>query len=161
MAQTIILGIETSCDETAASVVADGRDVLSNIVASQVELHQPFGGVVPEIAARLHIENITSVIRQALDKAHVTADQLAAIAVANCPGLGPALLIGITAAKTLAWAWQKPLIAVNHVHGHLQSVMLEQDTQCFPAVALIVSGGHTNIYYCCDPPRTPTARPHH
>ena len=151
MSQTIILGLETSCDETAAAVVADGRDVLSSVVASQVQLHRQFGGVVPEIAARSHIENIIPVMRQALDQANLTTDSLTAIAVANCPGLAPALLIGITAAKTLAWAWQKPLIAVNHVHGHLQSVMLEQDIQCFPALALIVSGGHSNIYYCRDP----------
>jgi len=151
MAETIILGIESSCDETAAAVVADGQEVLSNIVASQVELHKRYGGVVPELAARAHIEKIIPVLREALDKSQVKPEALAAIAVANCPGLTPALLIGVTAAKTLAWAWQKPLIAVNHVHGHLQSVMLEQQKDCFPAVALVVSGGHTSIYYCQGP----------
>jgi len=148
MSRTVILGVETSCDETAAAVVAEGRDVLSSVVASQVDLHRQFGGVVPEIAARAHIERIVPVTRRALEQAGVTGDALAAVAVANCPGLTPALLIGVTAAKTLAWAWQKPLIAVNHVHGHLQSVMLEQTDECFPAVALVVSGGHTSIYRC-------------
>jgi len=148
MAKTIILGIESSCDETGAAVVADGNNVMSSVIASQVDLHQKYGGVVPEIAARAHIANIIPVLREALEKANVTPDQLNAVAVANCPGLAPALLIGITAAKTLAWSWQKPLIAVNHLHCHLQSVMLEQTEDCFPSVALIVSGGHTNIYHC-------------
>ena len=148
MSRTVILGIETSCDETAAAVVADGRKVLSSVVASQIDLHQQFGGVVPEIAARAHIEKIVPVTRSALEQAGVTRDDLAAVAVANCPGLTPALLIGVTAAKTLAWAWAKPLIAVNHIHGHLQSVMLDQTDECFPAIALVVSGGHTSIYRC-------------
>ena len=148
MAKTIILGIESSCDETGAAVVADGNNVMSSVIASQADLHQKYGGVVPEIAARAHIANIIPVLREALEKANVTPDQLNAVAVANCPGLAPALLIGITAAKTLSWSWQKPLIAVNHLHCHLQSVMLEQTEDCFPSVALIVSGGHTNIYHC-------------
>lgn len=146
-----ILGIESSCDETGAAIVADGRDVLSTVIASQVELHRKYGGVVPEIAARAHIENIIPTVRQALDNANLTPDQIDAIAIANCPGLTPALLIGITAAKTLAWSWQKPLIAVNHIHCHLQSVMLEHNRDCFPAVALVVSGGHTSLYNCRDP----------
>jgi len=151
MTQTIILGIETSCDETAAALVADGRSVLSGVVASQIPLHQKYGGVVPELAARAHIENILPVLRQALEQAGVTREQISAIAVASSPGLAPALLIGVTAAKTLAWSWQKPLIAVNHLHSHLQSVMLEQDEDCFPAVALVVSGGHTSLYKCVSP----------
>jgi N6-L-threonylcarbamoyladenine synthase len=148
---TIILGIESSCDETAAAVVVDGREVLSSVIASQVDLHQKYGGVVPELAARAHIENIIPVIRQALDKAGITSGQLDGIAVANCPGLAPALLIGVTAAKTLAFCWGKPLIAVNHLHAHLQSVMFEHTEDCFPAVALVVSGGHTSLYKCGGP----------
>ena len=151
MGRTMILGIESSCDETAAAVVADGRDVLSNVVASQAALHEKYGGVVPEIAARAHIENIIPVTTEAMSKAGVTSDDIEAVAVAYCPGLGPALLIGVTAAKVLAWSWQKPLIGVNHLHGHLQSVMLEEDSGCFPAVALVVSGGHTSIYHCRGP----------
>lgn len=150
MSKTIVLGIESSCDETAAAVVADGSEVLSSVVASQIDLHQQYGGVVPEIAARAHIENIIPVLREAMGKADVGADEIAAVAVAYCPGLTPSLLIGVTAAKTLAWAWGKPLIGVNHVHSHLQSVMLEEAQECFPAVALVVSGGHTSIYDCAS-----------
>jgi N6-L-threonylcarbamoyladenine synthase len=148
---TVILGIESSCDETAAAVVADGREVLSSVIASQADMHKKYGGVVPELAARAHIENIIPVIRQAMEKAGITSGQLDGIAVANCPGLAPALLIGVTAAKTLAFCWGKPLIAVNHLHAHLQSVMFEHTGDCFPAVALVVSGGHTSLYKCAGP----------
>lgn len=146
-----ILGLESSCDETAAAVVANGRDVLASVVASQVHLHQPFGGVVPEIAARAHIENITPVLRQTLAQSGLTRKDIDAVAVAYCPGLTPALLISVTAAKTLAWAWGKPLIGVNHIHSHLQSVMLEHADEVFPSVALVVSGGHTSLYECRSP----------
>ena len=148
---SIILGIESSCDETAAAVVADGREVLSSVVASQVELYKKYGGVVPELAARAHIENIIPVIREAIEKAGVTSSELDGIAVANCPGLAPALLIGVTAAKTLAFCWGKPLVAVNHLYAHLQSVMFEHEEDCFPAVAMVVSGGHTSLYKCGGP----------
>ena len=148
---TLILGLESSCDETAAAVVADGRDVLSSVVASQARLHEKYGGVVPELAARAHIQNLLPVLRETLAQAHVAPADLDAIAVAHTPGLVPALLIAVTAAKTLAWAWQKPLIAINHIHSHLQSVMLEHDESCFPAVALVVSGGHTSLYHARDP----------
>jgi len=151
MSKTIILGIESSCDETAAALVADGREVISSVVSSQIDLHQKYGGVVPEIAARAHIENILPVLRETFDNAGLTSKDIAAVAVASYPGLTPALLIGVTAAKTLAWAWQKPLLAVNHLHSHLQSVMLEQEEDCFPAVALVVSGGHTSLYKCTSP----------
>ena len=151
MKVTYILAIESSCDETAAAVVADGRRVVSHALASQIDLHQKYGGVVPEIAARAHIENIIPILRETLEDAGIQQSQLAAVAVANCPGLTPALLIGVTAAKTLAWAWQKPLIAVNHIHCHIQSVLLEQEVEGFPAVALVVSGGHTSLYYCRSP----------
>ena len=145
--ETLILAIETSCDETAAAVVADGRVIKSSVVASQVSLHERFGGVVPEIASRAHVEQILPVVRAAMEQAAVTPEQIAAVAVANQPGLTIALMVGVTAAKTLAWAWQKPLIAVNHLHAHFQSAMLEQpDAIELPAVALVVSGGHTSLY---------------
>ena len=146
-----ILGIETSCDETAASVVADGRNIKSSVVASQVQLHERFGGVVPELASRAHIENILPVISAAVSEAGLQKSDIDAIAIANQPGLVVALLVGVTAAKTLAFVWEKPLIAVNHVHAHLQSAMLEEENLQLPAVALIVSGGHTNIYQCTSP----------
>ncbi|MCP4708464.1 MAG: tRNA (adenosine(37)-N6)-threonylcarbamoyltransferase complex transferase subunit TsaD [Planctomycetes bacterium] len=151
--QTLILGLESSCDETAAAIVAAGKTVISSVIASQDKLHEKYGGVVPEIAARAHIENILPVLKETLDRAQVTAKQIDAIAVANCPGLAPALLIAVTAAKTLALAWSKPLIAINHIHSHLQSVMLENDDEqdFFPAIALVVSGGHTSIYQCGSP----------
>ena len=143
-----ILGIETSCDETAAAVVADGVTVKSSVVASQVELHSEYGGVVPEIASRAHIENIYQVIERSIDEAGLTAEQIDAVAVANQPGLTIALVVGVTAAKTLAMAWEKPLIAINHVHAHLQSAMIEAEELALPAVALVVSGGHTSLYDC-------------
>jgi len=141
-----ILGIETSCDETAAAVVADGRIVRSSVVASQTRLHEKYGGVVPEIASRAHIEKIYPVIAEAMEQAKVTKDNMDAIAVANQPGLTIALVVGVTAAKTLSFAWEKPLIAINHLHAHLQSAMLTDENLERPAVALIVSGGHTCLY---------------
>ncbi len=147
----LVLGLESSCDETAAAIVADGRDVISSVVASQAKLHEKYGGVVPEIAARAHIENILPVLRETFEQANVTPQAIDAVAVAHCPGLVPALLVAVTAAKALAWAWGKPLIAINHLHSHLQSVMLEHDVASFPAVALVVSGGHTSLYHCRGP----------
>jgi N6-L-threonylcarbamoyladenine synthase len=141
-----ILGIETSCDETAAAVVADGRVVKSSVVASQTKLHEKYGGVVPEIASRAHIEKIYPVITEAIARAKVGKDDIDAIAVANQPGLTIALMVGVTAAKTLAFVWQKPLIAINHLHAHLQSALLQENGLELPAVALIVSGGHTSLY---------------
>jgi N6-L-threonylcarbamoyladenine synthase len=141
-----ILGIETSCDETAAAVVADGRIIKSSIVSSQTKLHEKYGGVVPEIASRAHIEKIYPVITEAMEQAGVNKDNIDAIAVANQPGLTIALIIGVTAAKTLGLAWDKPLIAINHLHAHLQSAMLAEQNLKLPAVALIVSGGHTCLY---------------
>jgi N6-L-threonylcarbamoyladenine synthase len=146
-----ILGIETSCDETAAAVVADGRIVKSSVIASQTKLHEKYGGVVPEIASRAHIEKIYPVIAEAIARANVTKDNIDAIAVANQPGLTIALIVGVTAAKTLSFAWDKPLIAINHLHAHLQSAMLSEDNPQLPAVALIVSGGHTCLYDYCSP----------
>jgi N6-L-threonylcarbamoyladenine synthase len=146
-----ILGIETSCDETAAAVVANGREVKSSIIASQTKLHEKYGGIVPEIASRAHIEKIYPVIAEAMAQAGVGKDDIDAIAVANQPGLTIALVVGVTAAKTLAFAWEKPLIAINHLHAHLQSAMLAEGDLQLPAVALIVSGGHTCLYECKSP----------
>jgi N6-L-threonylcarbamoyladenine synthase len=141
-----ILGIETSCDETAAAVVADGKVVKSSVVASQTKLHEKYGGVVPEIASRAHIEKIYPVIAEAMGQAGVGKDDIDAVAVANQPGLTVALVVGVTAAKTLSFVWEKPLIAINHLHAHLQSAMMSQENLQLPAVALIVSGGHTCLY---------------
>jgi len=141
-----ILGIETSCDETAAAVVADGRIIKSSVIASQTKLHEKYGGVVPEIASRAHIEKIYPVITEAIQQADVTKDDIDAIAVANQPGLTVALIIGVTAAKTLALIWDKPLIAINHLHAHLQSAIVTDESLQLPTVALIVSGGHTCLY---------------
>ena len=141
-----VLGIETSCDETAAAVVADGRVIKSSVVASQTKLHEKYGGVVPEIASRAHIEKIYPVIAGAMEKAETGKNDIDAIAVANQPGLTIALMVGVTAAKTLSLVWEKPLIAINHLHAHLQSAVLNEENPKLPAVALIVSGGHTCLY---------------
>ena len=142
-----ILGIETSCDETAAAVVEDGRRVLSDVVASQQALHRQYGGVVPEIASRAHIEAILPVVDKALSDAGVSLDGIDAVGVSNRPGLVGSLLIGVSAAKSIAWARCKPLVAVDHVRAHLYAYCLESDEQVYPCVALIASGGHTLIFY--------------
>jgi N6-L-threonylcarbamoyladenine synthase len=146
-----ILGIETSCDETGASVVRSGQRILSNVVASQIATHQPYGGVVPELASREHLRAIVPVVRQALAEAGQTYASVDAIAVTQGPGLAGALLVGISFAKALAFALEKPLIAVNHLEGHIHAVLLEQrqsgDADLhFPVLALVVSGGHTHLY---------------
>ena len=147
-----ILGIETSCDETAAAVVTGPHDVRSNVVATQFDVHAKYGGVVPELASRAHIENLDGVIREAMQQANVTPSDLDAIAVTHRPGLMGALLIGVTAAKCLAMAWNKPLIAVNHVSAHAYSAAIDlPDEQPWPAIALVVSGGHTSLYRVRDP----------
>ena len=148
---TIILGLESSCDETSAALVADGRRVLSNVVASQVELHERFGGVVPEVASRAHIEAINPVLAEALAEAAVAPEQIAGIAVTSEPGLIGSLLVAVMAAKTLAWAWGKPLAAINHVHAHAYSPALDAEPIEYPAVALVISGGHTALYHCLSP----------
>jgi len=150
-----ILGIESTCDETAAAVVEDGTRVRSSVVATQIELHEKYRGVVPEIASRAHIENILPVLREAVAQAGCSLTDVDAIAVAHRPGLIGSLLIGVTAAKTLAWSLSKPLIGVDHVQAHLYSVMLRRADGAndapppqprFPAVGLVVSGGHTALY---------------
>ena len=140
-----ILGIESSCDETAASVVKNGREVLSNIISSQIVIHRKFGGVVPEIASRKHIENIMPVIDEALRKADVTLENIDAVAVTYGPGLVGALLVGLSAAKSLAWATGKPLIGVNHLEGHVFANFLADADLKPPFMALVVSGGHTAL----------------
>lgn len=149
--QINILGIETSCDETAAAVVADGNAVLSSVVASSEALHRKYGGVVPEIASRAHVENIYPVLAETLKRAGLGQEDIDAVAVANQPGLTIALVVGVTTAKTLAFMWKKPLIAVNHIHAHMQSALLEEDQLDLPALALVVSGGHTSLYDCASP----------
>lgn len=146
-----ILGIETSCDDTSASVVADGRDVLSNIVSSQNEFHAKFGGIVPEIASRKHLELILFVIQEALDKAGLNWDSIDALAVTNRPGLVGSLLVGVSAAKTIAYARRKPLIGVNHMLGHVYANVLEHPDLDFPHLTLTVSGGHTLIMHITSP----------
>jgi len=146
-----ILGIESSCDETGAAVVRAGEQILSNVVASQIATHQPYGGVVPELASREHLRAIVPVVRQALAEAGQTYASVDAIAVTQGPGLAGALLVGISFAKALAFALDKPLIAVNHLEGHIHAVLLEQrlSGECelnFPVLALVVSGGHTHLY---------------
>ena len=147
----LILGIETSCDETAAAVVRDGREVLSNVVASQEDLHARFGGVVPEIACRAHIETISHIIERALSEAGVTADGLGAVAVVHGPGLVGALLIGLTAAKTFAWCHKQPLVPVNHVAAHVYAAHLPPGELEYPVVGLVASGGHTSLCYATAP----------
>jgi N6-L-threonylcarbamoyladenine synthase len=143
----IILGIETSCDETAAAVVKDGTTILSSVVSSQVAVHHPYGGVVPELASRKHIEAVVPVIREALDKSDTALSQLDALAVTRGPGLVGALLVGFSFAKSLAYGLDIPWVGVNHLEGHINSVFLETDPPPFPFVALLASGGHTSIYH--------------
>jgi N6-L-threonylcarbamoyladenine synthase len=146
----LILGIESSCDETGAAVVRGGAEVLSNVIASQIRTHAPYGGVVPELASREHLQNIVPVVRTALREAACSLEDLDAIAVTEGPGLAGALLVGVMYAKGLAFALNKPLIAVNHLEGHIHAVLLEakkqQQTLAQPTLALVVSGGHTHLY---------------
>ena len=139
-----VLGIVSSCDETAAAVVENGRTILSNIVATQIPFHEMYSGVVPEIASRKHAEWILPVVRRALDEAGMTVNDVDAVAATNRPGLMGSLLVGLTFAKTLAWSLGKPFIAVNHMLGHLYAAHLEQDID-YPYLGLLVSGGHSII----------------
>lgn len=141
-----ILGIETSCDETAVAIIKNGRDIVANVVASQIESHKRFGGVVPEIASRHHVEQMTIVIEEALKQANVTFAEIDAIAVTEGPGLVGALLIGVNAAKALAFALNKPLVPVHHIAGHIYANRLVTELK-FPLLALVVSGGHTELVY--------------
>lgn len=141
-----ILGFETSCDETACAVVEDGKHILSNVVLSQVRLHSPFSGVVPEIACRAHVHWLVRVMEEALDQAGTDKESIDAVAVANRPGLIGALLIGVASAKTLALALDKPLIGVNHLQAHIYAAVMSHTNLRFPFVSMVISGGHTSIY---------------
>jgi N6-L-threonylcarbamoyladenine synthase len=143
----LVLGIETSCDETAAAIVRDGREILSNVIYSQVKIHTPYGGVVPELASREHLLKIRPIVDQAFRDANITLDDVDGIAVTAGPGLIGSLLVGLTYAKGLSFAKGKPLAAVNHIEGHIYSVSFEFPDVEFPALALVVSGGHTNLFW--------------
>mgnify|MGYP000163733504 CR=1 FL=1 len=142
----LILAIETSCDETSIAVLKDGKEILSNIISSQIEIHKEFGGVVPEIASRHHIKNISAIMEEALETAKISMEEIDYIAVTYAPGLIGALLVGISFAKGLAYSYKKPLIPVHHIKGHIYSNFIENEIQ-LPAITLVVSGGHTNIVH--------------
>ncbi len=150
MSDTRILTIETSCDETSAAVVVNGRHILSNVISSQIDLHKKFGGVVPEIASRKHVELVLPVINQALEEASVKLEQVDAIGVTYGPGLVGALLVGLSAAKGLAFATGKPLVGVHHIEGHIAANYLENESLEPPFVCLVASGGHSHIVYVAD-----------
>jgi N6-L-threonylcarbamoyladenine synthase len=141
-----VLGIETSCDETAAAVVEDGRRALSDVVSTQIEIHRRWGGVVPELASRNHVVQVMPVVDEALRRAGVGPEGLDGIAVTAGPGLVGALLVGVQVAKSLALAWDRPLVPVNHLEGHLVAIFLSEDPPAFPYLGLVVSGGHTSLY---------------
>src|SRR5258708_653907 len=149
---TLILGIETSCDETAAAVVENGTAIRSNVVASQIEVHSQYGGVFPEVASRMHVKAILPVTQQAMQQANVTPQDIDAVAVTRGPGLAGSLLVGVNFAKALAFGWNKPLVGVNHIEGHVYSLWLtgEADQIVFPVLCLIVSGGHTELLLMTD-----------
>lgn len=145
-----VLAIETSCDETSVAIVKNGRDVLSNIIASQIDVHKKFGGVVPEVASRKHIENINIIIQEALDEANFTFDDIDVIGVTYGPGLVGALLVGISSAKAIAFGRDLPLVGVNHIEGHIYANFIEHKELEPPFISLIVSGGHTHLVYVKD-----------
>lgn len=147
---TLVLGIETSCDETAAAVVKNGRYVMSNIISTQIETHKKYGGVVPEIASRMHIQNINPVIQEALDTANVTLDEIDVIGVTYGPGLVGALLVGVVEAKALAFVKQKPLVGVHHIEGHIAANYIEDPELAPPFICLIASGGHSHLVHVKD-----------
>jgi N6-L-threonylcarbamoyladenine synthase len=143
----IILGIETSCDETAVAVTQDGSMILSDLLSSQIDLHRKYGGIVPELACRRHVEVIGPLIREAVEKSGRSYEELDAIAVTMGPGLVGALLVGVSIAKSLAYSLKIPLLGIHHLEGHISAAFIEHDDIAFPAIALVVSGGHTNLYY--------------
>jgi N6-L-threonylcarbamoyladenine synthase len=146
MDQMIVLAIETSCDDTGAAVILNGRKILSNVVSSQVPIHQKYGGVVPELASRKHIESIVPIVKEALERAKVTLREIDGIAVTHGPGLVGSLLIGLSFAKSLSFARGIPFVGVNHIEGHLSAIFLEKDSPRFPFIGLVVSGGHTSLF---------------
>ena len=147
----LVIGIETSCDETAAAVVRDGCEIVSSVIASQIKTHERFGGVVPELASREHLDKIVPIVEEAFARAGVTQDDIDGIAVTVGPGLVGSLLVGVSYAKAMAFALNKPLVGVNHIEGHIYSVCFENPPVEHPALALIVSGGHTNLFYVPQP----------
>ena len=142
----LVLGIESSCDETAAAIVRDGREMVSSVISSQIDVHKRFGGVVPELASREHLDKIVPVVEEALARAGIREDEIDGIAVTQGPGLVGSLLVGISYAKAMAYALAKPLVGVNHIEGHVYSVVFDNPPIEYPAFALIVSGGHTNLF---------------
>jgi N6-L-threonylcarbamoyladenine synthase len=147
----LVLGIESSCDETAAAIVRDGREMVSSVISSQVEIHRRFGGVVPELASREHLDKIVPVVEEAFTRAALAKDAIDGIAVTQGPGLVGSLLVGLSFAKAMAYALQKPLVGVNHIEGHIYSVVFDNPPIEYPAFALIVSGGHTNLFHVPAP----------
>lgn len=147
----LVLGIETSCDETAAAIVRDGREIISSVISSQIETHKRFGGVVPELASREHLDKIVPVVEEAFSRAGIQTDEIDGIAVTVGPGLVGSLLVGVSYAKAMAFALQKPLVGVNHIEGHVYSVAFENPPVEYPAMALIVSGGHSNLFFVPAP----------
>src|SRR3989440_5624141 len=147
----LVLGIETSCDETAAAVVRDGREIVSSVIASQIATHTRFGGVVPELASREHLDKIVPIVEEAFVHAGIEKDDIDGIAVTNGPGLIGSLLVGVSYAKAMAFALDQPLVGVNHIEGHIYSVCFENPPVEHPALALIVSGGHTNLFFVPSP----------
>lgn len=149
MKDELILAIESSCDETAAAIIRNGKEIVSNVVATQIDVHKEFGGVIPEVASRIHVENISMVIEETLKKANMDVSDVDAIAFTQGPGLVGSLHIGVQAAKTLAWAYNKPLVPVHHIAGHIYANKLVADLT-FPLMALVVSGGHSELVYMKD-----------
>ncbi|HJU54320.1 MAG TPA: tRNA (adenosine(37)-N6)-threonylcarbamoyltransferase complex transferase subunit TsaD [Pyrinomonadaceae bacterium] len=147
----LVLGIESSCDETAAAVVRDGREMVSSVISSQIEIHKRFGGVVPELASREHLDKIVPVVEEAFERAQVRKEEIDGIAVTSGPGLVGSLLVGVSYAKAMAFALGVPLVGVNHIEGHIYSVVFENPPVEYPAMALIVSGGHTNLFLVPEP----------
>ena len=147
----LVLGIESSCDETAAAVVRDGREMLSSVISSQVDIHKKYGGVVPELASREHLDKIVPVVEEAFARARIEKREIDGIAVTQGPGLVGSLLVGLSYAKGMAYALRKPLVGVNHIEGHIYSVVFENPPIEYPAFALVVSGGHTNLFLVPEP----------
>jgi N6-L-threonylcarbamoyladenine synthase len=149
----LVLGIESSCDETAAAVVRDGREMVSSVISSQVDIHKRFGGVVPELASREHLDKIVPVVEEAFARAGIAKDEIDGVAVTQGPGLVGSLLVGLSYAKAMAYALGKPLVGVNHIEGHIYSVVFDNPPIEYPAFALVVSGGHTNLFLVPEPGR--------
>src|SRR5436189_3833238 len=147
----LVLGIESSCDETAAAIVRDGREMVSSVIASQIKTHERFGGVVPELASREHLDKIVPIVKESFARANLTQNDIDGIAVTVGPGLVGSLLVGVSYAKAMAFALNKPLVGVNHIEGHVYSVAFENPPVKYPALALIVSGGHTNLFFVPEP----------